>query len=116
MKFGECLIAMNKARKIGLFLVLIGFFIPSILYPFTSLTVEATLTKVAFAMRGVLYDTNLGDLEVVLVKGAWKQEEGYKGHFEGRSAIPYKYTIAFGIALVFIGISLIALSRKEKIP
>ena len=107
---------MSKTRKIGILLIIIGFFIPSISYPFTSVTRQARLMQVAFANSGIFYDANhLRDLEVVLVKGVWKGSQN-DGHFEGRHAVPYRYTIAFGITLVFIGISLFALSRKKKLP
>ncbi len=130
---------MNKIRRAGIILIIIGFFIPSILYPFTSVTIQALLMQVAFAKAHVYYNANhLRDLEVVFVKGVWKESQnaGHSegpnsryvfedepvskgsqnvGHFEGRYAVPYRYTIAFGITLVFIGISLFALSRKQKI-
>lgn len=107
---------MSKIRKVGILLIIIGFFIPSILYPFTSVTIQSRLMQVAFANAHVYYDANhLRDLEVVLVEGVWKGSQS-DGHFEGRYAVPYRYTIAFGITLVFIGISLFALYRKQKSP
>ena len=107
---------MNKIRKVGILLIIIGFFIPSISYPFTSVTRQARLMQVAFANSGIFYDANhLRDLEVVLVEGVYKGSQN-DGHFEGRHAVPYRYTIAFSITLVFIGISFFALYRKQKIP
>jgi len=102
---------MNKANRIGILIVIFGFFIPSIMYPFTSLSPEGVLIKFAYANRGILYKANLDDLEIVLVKGEWKQTEK---HYEGRLAIPYKYFIAVGILVVFIGISIIVLTKNKK--
>jgi hypothetical protein len=91
----------NKAKRFGILLIIIGAFIPSILYPFSSLSNSATLAKVAFAMKGVSYDTSIQDLEIVLVKGRWKKDnKNAGGNYEGRFAIPYKYTLVFGILLL----------------
>ena len=88
------LIDKFKTKQFGVLLIIVGVFIPSILYPFTSITTSATLAKVAFAMKGVSYDTSLQDLEIVLVKGEWKKDsKNGGGHYEGRLALPYKYTL-----------------------
>jgi hypothetical protein len=108
------LIDKFKTKQFGVLLIIVGAFIPSILYPFISLTREATVTEVAFAMKGVLYNTNLRDLEVVLVKGEWKDDKKGVGHYEGRFAIPYRYTLAFGILLAFSGIGIVALYRNKR--
>ena len=85
------LIDKFKTKQFGVLLIIVGAFIPSILYPFTSITTSATLAKVAFAMKGVSYDTSLQDLEIVLVKGEWmKDSKNGGGHYEGRLALPYK--------------------------
>ena len=65
-------------------------------------------------MRGVLYDTNLKDLEVVLGKGEWKYTKNGVDHYEGGFAIPYRYILAFGILLAFIGIGIVALYRNKR--
>lgn len=118
---------MTNFKRIGIIIIIVGAFIPSVLYPLTSLTPQAMLVKVALLNERVPYDSTFRDLEVVLVKGELKPapanslvDEIYTGinyevHFEGRIATPYKYILVFGIALVFIGISLFTLSRKEKI-
>ena len=108
------LIDKTKTKQFGILLIIIGTFIPLILYPFTSLTAEAMSLKVALLNERVLYDTNFRDLEVVLVKGAWKPpENNYKGYFEGRIAIPYRYTLAFGILLAFSGIGIVCSSISK---
>ncbi|MFC1651353.1 hypothetical protein ACFL2X_07260 [Candidatus Latescibacterota bacterium] len=110
------LIRKRKAKHFGILLLIIGAFIPSILYPFTSLTTSATFVTATFASRGVSYNTSLKDLEIVLVKGEWKKDNiGSGSHYEGRFAIPYKYIISFGILLSFIGIGILALLQKNEI-
>lgn len=100
---------MSKFKRIGIFVIIVGAFIPSVLYPFTSLTTSATVMKIALGSKGVVYQPRLNDLEVVLKKGNW-----YKSHYEGRIAIPYHYTLAIGITVAFMGIGLIALAGKKN--
>lgn len=107
------LIDKFKTKQFGVLFIIVGAFIPSILYPFTSITTSATIVKVAFAMKGVSYDTSLQDLEIVLVKGEWKKDNGGY-HYEGRLALPYRYTMAFGILLSFIGIGFVALYKNKR--
>ena len=109
------LIDKSKTKQFGILLVIIGAFIPSILYPFSSLTRDAISVMGVFAMKGVSYDTSLKDLEIVLVKGEWeKDNKNGVGHFEGKLAIPYRYTLAFGILLVFIGIGFVAFYKDRR--
>ena len=109
------LINKSKTKQFGILLIILGAFIPSILYPFSSLSSSATLAKVAFALKGVSYDTSLQDLEIVLVKGEWKKDnKNAGGHYEGRLAIPYRYTLAFGILLAFIGIGIVAFYKERR--
>lgn len=104
-----------KTKQFGLLLIIVGAFIPSILYPFTSITTSAALVKVGFAMKGVVYDPRLRDLEIVIVKGEWKKDSiNSDGHYEGRLALPYRYTMAFGILLSFIGIGIVALYKNQR--
>ena len=119
---------MSRTRKVGISLVIVGVFIPSVLYPLSSLTTSAYLMQIAFATRGIQYKPTLEDLEVVLVKGTWvvdkkdsvhwggmgwvKDKDG--GHSEGEIVLPYRYIIALGITIAFAGIGLTALSRKKK--
>ena len=91
---------MTGARKIGILIVILGAFLPSVLYPFASLTTDASIFRIAFATKGVLYPTTLKDLEVVLV--------------EGKLAIPYRYILAGGVSIFFTGITVVAISRKKQ--
>jgi len=111
MKF----IDKSKTKRLGVLLIIIGAFIPSILYPFTSLTRDADIMKMVFGLKGGSYDTSLQDLEIVLVRGEWKENnKNGGGHFEGRLALPYKYTMAFGILLSFIGIAFVAFYKNKR--
>ncbi len=107
------LIDKFKTKQFGLLLIILGAFIPSIFYPFTSLTPAGLEAKVAFAMKGISYDTRLQELEVVLVKGEWKGERR-GGYYEGRIAIPYRYPMALGILLAFIGIGIVAFYKNRR--
>jgi len=105
-----------KTKIVGILLIIVGCFIPSILYPFSSITPKATLVKTLFAIKGVSYDTSLQDREIVFKKGQWKKDGSMigGGHFEGRLALPFKYTMAFGVLLSFIGIGFVAFSKYAK--
>lgn len=107
------LITNSKVKQYGVLLIIIGAFIPSILYPFSSLSNSAILLKAAFASEGVSYDTRIQDLEIVFAKGEWiKGNNKVNGHYKGRLAIPYKYILAFGILLAFVGIGIIAFHKN----
>ncbi len=105
---------MNKFKRIGIIAIIIGIFIPSVLYPFTSLTTSALLISGAFARNGVAYKPRLNDLEVVIKKGTWLVDKNYQGHYEGRVAIPYPYAVAFGLTVVFLGIGLVVLAGQRE--
>jgi CheY-like chemotaxis protein len=105
-----------KDKQYGILLIILGIFIPSILYPFTSLTSRAAAVKAVSILKGVYYDTTLRDLEIVIVEGEWKTTNNNKSSkFEGHVAIPYKYAVALGIILIFVGVSLIIFYRNKKV-
>jgi hypothetical protein len=91
---------MTGARKVGILIVILGAFPPSVLYPSASPTTDASILRIAFATEGVLYPTTLKDLEVVLV--------------EGKLAILFRYTLGAGVSIFFTGIAVVALSRKKE--
>lgn len=105
---------MTKLKKLGIIVIIAGAFIPSILYPFASLTRSAILMQFALGSKGAVYQPRLNDLEVVLKKGNWIKDGNYQGHYEGRIAIPYHYTLALGITIAFLGIGLVALTGKKN--
>ena len=105
---------MTKLKRMGIIVIIAGAFIPSVLYPFTTLTTSATLMQIAFGSKGVVYQPRLNQLEIVLKKGDWIKDGTYQGHHEGRIAIPYHYIIASGITIAFLGIGLIALTGKKS--
>jgi hypothetical protein len=108
------LIDKIQTKKFGLSLIILGAFIPSILYPFTSLTGNATVKLIIFAQNGLSYDTSLKDLEVVFKKGEReKDSKNNTGQYQGRLALPYKYIIAFGILIIFIGISFVGFCKNK---
>lgn len=132
---------MSKGRKFGILLIIVGAFVPSVLYPFATLTTDATLMKIVLAAKGGLYKPRLNDLEIVLRKPenpyskVGKEENPYvseKNPFlkenkrdqnivtflgelpKEKVAVPYNYTVALGITIAFVGISFVALSHKKK--
>ena len=107
-------------RKFGIILVLLGAFIPSILYPFTSLTPLALLARGLSLQRGVIYKTRISDLEILIKEGKPQLDPKenvyyFAGEYDDRLAIPYKYPFVFGIVLFLIGISLNANIRKVSL-
>jgi hypothetical protein len=92
---------MSKRRKVGILLIIIGTFIPSVLYPFTTLTRDATLMKVILVTKGRLYKSGLSDLEIVLRKS--RNPYLNVGNQHDKVAIPYNYTVALGITIAFVG-------------
>lgn len=95
-------------KRRGIVLILVGLFIPSLLYPFAEPTYMANLERVLFATKGVHRYVGLRDLEITFKKGTFIAKEQ---RFEGRVAIPYKHVVAFGVILVFTGAGFIFLKR-----
>jgi len=107
-------------RKFGIILVLLGAFIPSILYPFTSLTPLALLARGLSLQRGVIYETRISDLEILINEGKPQLDPKeyvyyFAGEYDDRLAIPYKYPLAFGMVLFLIGITLNVNMRKVSL-
>jgi len=112
-------------RKFGIILVLLGAFIPSILYPFTSLTPLALLARGLSLQRGVIYKTRISDLEILIKEGKPQLDPKenvyyFAGEYDDRLVIPYKYPLSFGIVLFLIGIVLflikiIIYANKRKV-
>jgi len=105
---------MWNLRKVGIILIIVGTFIPSVLYPFAKPTTSASIMQIALGSKGITYEPRLNDLEIVFKKGKWHKDGKNTGHFEGRIAVPYHYTIAAGITAAFLGIALMALTGKKK--
>lgn len=97
IRFIRMIIKSVKASnpKLGILFIILGVFIPSILYPFSSLTREATGLSFLAMNKEFTYQPNFRDLETVF-------------------AVPYKYAIAFGVIFVFLGITILAFSDKKQ--
>jgi hypothetical protein len=84
---------MDRSKKIGIMLIIVGIFIPLIFYPFTELTKDVKeKADLLLAVRGVKYSPRLNELKV----GSWD----------------YPSIIAVGFISIFVGVSIIVLSRK----
>ena len=120
---------MNKNRKLGVILLLVGLFIPTVLYPFTSIDRSERLYRLIYKVKNLPYESpKFFDREVAFVKGEAikdpdaekvfnRVEYSYliKVDYEGRIAVPYKFILAFGITMSFIGMLIITLSTKTKV-
>ena len=107
---------IEKLRQIGVILIIVGAFIPSILYPFTSLTKIAFLLMVGHAEKGSYYNPRINDLEIVFIKGPEPAPAPPPAPAPEPEDIKmsYKYPVALGILLVFMGVSILALVRQKK--
>jgi len=101
---------MSNVKRIAIIIIIVGAFILTVLYPFTSLTSSANILRFALGTKGVIYKPRLNDIE----KGIWIKDDDYNGHFEGHIAVPYHYVLAFGITLAFLGVGLLSLSRSKN--
>ena len=95
---------MKKITRLGIVLLLIGLFIPSITYPYISWTNITIIVVSTGAKTGYTYEPTFRDYELVIVKDS-----------NGNVAIPYKHIITFGIILSFIGLLTIELSFNKTI-
>ena len=97
---------MTKAKRIGIILIIAGFFVPSVLYPFTSYApLKLIAKKEIYAAGGLTYDPRLSDLEIILY-GTFVSDD--------KISLPYHYVIAIGIVSIFTGISVLALTGRKK--
>jgi len=98
-------------QKAGILLIIIGIFIPSIFYPFLTVNHKERLINTLAQSQRISYPLTFRALEIVLVEGEYIAK---KNVWKGRTALPYPYIVAFGILLVFTGITILALSYKKK--
>ena len=89
--------------KIAKILLVVGVLLPSITYPLSKLTTEATLKQVLFAKNGVKYDPTLDEYEIVVYGGNWVKDGYKKGHYEYRVSIPFNYIFVTSIIILSIG-------------
>ena len=98
-------------QKAGILLIILGIFIPSIFYPFLTVNHKERLINTLAQSQRISYPLTFRALEIVLVEGEYIAK---KNVWKGRTALPYPYIVAFGILLVFTGITILALSYKKK--
>jgi uncharacterized membrane protein len=97
---------MSIDKKIGIMLIIIGFFIPSVLYPFTSYSPQKVLEKKAdYGIFAFKYSPRLSDLEIILSGDVYD---------ENKIALPYHYVVVIGIMFIFVGTSILALTGRKK--
>jgi hypothetical protein len=92
--------------------MIIGIFLPSVLYPFAE--PPGPYRDGAFGAKAPITK-----YEIVIKKGKWVPGEGtgvwaiLSGHYEGRVIIPYKYFIAIGITIFFIGLTTLVFKSRN---
>lgn len=91
---------MNRNRKIGIILILIGIGLPIVLYCFVTGGSSRSVTESIQAM------------EIVLLQPTWKTVEDINAS-KLKIAIPYKYILSLNIVALFVGIGLTILSNKK---
>ena len=93
---------MDKAKKIGIVLLLVGFCLPFVAFPFVDnySPHESVVTNIQ-EMEIVLKEQKL-----IITGDGLKVEE--------KKALPYRYIFLLGVVLVFTGVGFIAISKKGK--
>ncbi|OGP82871.1 MAG: hypothetical protein A2Z08_06975 [Deltaproteobacteria bacterium RBG_16_54_11] len=103
-----------KLRMAAKMLIIFGFFIPCVLFPFADsplgpldgyMGIKAKLTDYIVVLKVGKFVRGYGD--------AYQQIS--TGHWENRISIEYKYFIATGIVFIFAGIAGLAFSKKKII-
>ncbi|OHB98117.1 MAG: hypothetical protein A2W74_03795 [Planctomycetes bacterium RIFCSPLOWO2_12_38_17] len=97
-----------KNIRVGIILIFVGIFIPTFFYPFLKPIPINELGKREYIkreMQGKEIHYKLNELEVVLIGARY---------YSPRFAIPYKYFVASGIVLVFIGTGICVLNKDKK--
>jgi len=103
---------MNR-KNLSKALMILGLFIPCVLYPF------ATAPKL-IQDGAVTLSSRLLDYEVVFREGKLVPGDGdllsaiLNSRYEGRWVLPYRYGVASGIFVFFVGLTLFAVSPAKK--
>jgi len=85
---------MGGLKRIGIMLILTGFFIPLVMYPFTELIPELKEIHYLHVFAGKNYTPRLNELIV--------------------GSVRYPYIIALGLTIIFVGIGIYILSGKKN--
>jgi hypothetical protein len=114
-------------KRIGIMFIVVGFFIPLVLYPFTELTKDVKeKADLLLAVRGVKYTPRLNELKII-IRDSYKKSYTAYPPFRRRGDKPQRYTkeiealsvrypyiIALGLTFIFVGISIIVLTGKKS--
>lgn len=98
--------------KIGIILILVGMFVPSVIYPITSSQGLLALYK----EKAKIIDTRTVFREALEKYRDYDKAIGVlaEANKEKERAIPYRYIVSFGITLVFVGTGIVVLSIASK--
>ena len=88
-------------NKNGIGLIILGLFVPSIFYPFTSLDSQGESLRMVSIINGGSGSLGFRDLQIVVSQ---------------RNDIVFEYTnvVAIGIVLFFIGLCIVMLYKNKK--
>lgn len=104
-----------KTKQLGILLVIIGIFIPLILFPFITVSPSSMVEYAILSKVGIHYNLNLKDYEIVIIGGKYNSNNKKNIAIpDGRVALPYKYPVAFGILLSFFGVTCIFLGKNIR--
>jgi hypothetical protein len=108
----------NTSQKIGIVLILTGFCLPLLMFPFATKVQRVTLFEALGHQAG--YSSKAGIIEtiqnseIVLRKGRIIDfdDDNLKG--VSKISIPYKYVWAAGVLCLFAGIGFLLLDKSSR--
>lgn len=96
--------------KIGIILILVGMFVPSVIYPITS----SQGLLVLYKEKAKIIDAGTVFREALEKYRDYDKAIGVLAEAKKELAIPYRYIVSFGITLVFVGTGIVVLSIASK--
>lgn len=103
------------SKKVGLILIIVGILIPSVLYPFTQLSVFAAPAQTVMTQNVFNRLSRWQDLEIVFIENGWYDGNNEnKGQYIDRIAVPFYFIGITGITIFFIGIAFIVSAKINK--
>ncbi len=101
---------MGKAKKIGILIILIGLFLPTVTLPF--ITEFYPLPEVCLTSN---FFGNLGNMEIVFRPGqATEIDKAEATGYRAKIAVPYRYIFALGVILVCAGTGIMVITSGGR--
>lgn len=101
---------VENKKRMAVFIVLIGFFIPSIFYFIVHPTENDDIIKILAISKGGMYEASIFNHVVVIKEGEYIPNENEKtlGVYRGRIEIKYRHICVLGVIIIFFGFGLMA--------